>query len=348
MEYNHPKDVGLINNAIKQGGIKTYLIDEQAYPDAFKKCSMRFVADASIDALRHLLESYGFQVLCHTDYIRAVGPHSQSSVFVDSLACISKEHIGEELIKALQDGWANQWLWSLKDTKLLSIFFPELADTVTLEGGPYHNETVFEHLMRTLKAANSYSTRVKLACLLHDIGKPAAYKSFISDEGKVVTTFHNHEILGATIAFNMCKRLKLHPDTTRYVTKMVRHHMFHFTEESTEKSIRKWLFKLGKEDWEDIFLIRMADRQGNKANQGKPVITRELKELRKKVDKIVNDSTVVFKEDLVFPITEKHPLVIKNNLDPDTVASAIIGLVNQDPERNNYKWIRLYIDRVYA
>jgi tRNA nucleotidyltransferase (CCA-adding enzyme) len=346
---NHIVDLRLIEQVIKNAGIKTFLIDKQTYPKAFKYSAICFVTTGSVPALHKILEKERIIYSPKKKYadngsIKIIGPKRKSIVYVDTLSSIKHSEIGKELLCALEENWAVEWLWSMKDTGLLKEFFPELNDTIVLEGGQHHSETVFEHLLGSLKAANRYPTKLKLATLLHDIVKPATYKNYKNEKGHVLSSFHKHEVVGATIAFNMCRRLSIPPDVTKYVVKLIRHHMFYFHDSSSEKTIKKWLYKLGREDWKDVIYLRIADRKGNKSNIDKPAMTKELKNLIEKIEDIITNTSAVFKEDLQIC---KEDIKTITSANPDTVLTNLIGLVNQNTTRNNPDWLIDYVAKVY-
>jgi putative nucleotidyltransferase with HDIG domain len=254
---------------------------------------------------------------------------------------MQEKEVGRRLLLAIEENWASDWLEILKDELVLEKYFPEFKDTILINGGQYHNETIFDHLLLSLKSANSCSVKLKLAILLHDIGKPATYKNYNN-----VVSFHKHEIVGATIAYNLCKRLNIDSDICRYVVKLIRYHMFYFPEGSSNKTICKWLFKVGKEDWRDLFKLREADRKGKLNKINKPVKTYEIKELENRINYMI-DSRIVFKEDLHIADIEIKEL-IRQDIALNKIYCNLIGLVNYDISRNNSQWLRSYVKRIYG
>jgi poly(A) polymerase/tRNA nucleotidyltransferase (CCA-adding enzyme) len=195
----------------------------------------------------------------------------------------------------------------------------------------------------SLQAARNYPWTLKLAVLLHDIGKPA---TACADKGKGIT-FHNHEVVGATIAYNLLKRLEFQQETIKYVVKMVRHHMFHFDSKAKDRAIKKWLFKVGAAWWRDLFQLRIADRRGNKSKKDRPAVTREMRKLEQRVLKLISSDQVIFKTDLALPENEIKALSRKD-VNTDEACANLIGLVNSDLSRNSTEWLETYVRRIYG
>jgi putative nucleotidyltransferase with HDIG domain len=351
---HHAPDVAQLKGLlIKELGPKSvFVIDKQVHPIAFKESSFRFVVDCSLDRLKsildkHLITREPSRLADEGGYVSVVGPKRKSVVMIDTLPSITPYDINMQIFDALQGGWAVQLFYAIRDSGLMAHILPEIQDTVACEGGPYHGESVFDHMMGSLKAAKEYPYNLQLAVLLHDIGKPGTVQTKRDDAGKVQTSFHQHEVIGATIAYKLLKRLLFTDETIRYVVKMIRHHMFRFEDDSSDKAICKWLFKVGKNEWEDLFLLRQADRKGNKANKDKPAITKKMKDLEEKIIALIGSGIAIFKEDL--NITEEE---IRNNVHIESSVEEVflnlLGIVNGDPTRNEHEWLLAYVRRVYG
>jgi len=218
---------------------------------------------------------------------------------------------------------------------------PELAACEACPGGKYHNETVLEHLLLTAAAAErmQYKPELILACLLHDIGKPETYK--VDDQEEI--SFWSHDAVGAEIAFNIGTRLEFGKTLTQYLVNMIRHHMFRFEDDVSDRTIRRWLTQVGK-DWEDLFLLRAADRQGNMAKLDRPSWTSEMIQLQAQAHRVIDKTNIIFPEQLVVSKEEVKYIV------GDKVKEAIpslVRLVDDNPERNTREWIISYLERVY-
>lgn len=209
------------------------------------------------------------------------------------------------------------------------------------------SETIFEHLTDSLAAAREYPPLLQLAVLLHDIGKPATRKE--DKDGKV--SFHKHEIVGASIAFEICKRLGFQPEETHYITNLVRHHMFYFDELASDKAVKKWLFKVGKNNWRDLLLLRIADRKGNRACRGKPAVTKKMQLLEERINSFISKGEIIFREDVKLSQKEIEKILKKCPRAPsktNDVYRNLIGVLNKDQSRNTREWIIPHLQKAYG
>ena len=106
---------------------------------------------------------------------------------------------------------------------------------------------------------------MRLAGLLHDIGKPPTRKVI---KGKV--TFHKHEMVSVKLAKQFMDRLRYDGRTKEKVLWLVRMHMYHYTREYTDSAVRRFIKRAGinKSNIEKlhdhpIFKLRAAERLGN-------------------------------------------------------------------------------------
>ena len=92
-----------------------------------------------------------------------------------------------------------QALFVAQKLGILRYVIPELEEGIGVDQNQAHSFDVFEHLLRSLQhsADKNWPLEVRLAALLHDIGKPASRRW--SDERKD-WTFHGHEVVGARMA----------------------------------------------------------------------------------------------------------------------------------------------------
>jgi len=194
---------------------------------------------------------------------------------------VSHERLRDELFKILRTPKPSICFNIMKDTNILQYFCTPLYNCIGVEQNQHHAETVYEHCLAVCDFLSPENPVLRLAGLLHDIGKPDVKQG----EG-LHSTFHNHELVGTKIAYDYVRRyLKCSKEDSEYITLMVRHHMFHFEDSTKRSTIKKWLQKIdGK--WNDLFLLRMADRAGNKTKVNKPLVTHFMKKLLEEINYI--------------------------------------------------------------
>ena len=176
----------------------------------------------------------------------------------DLIVHISMERISEELQKILLSPFPAEGIMLLHNTGLLQFIIPELEEGIGVAQAGRHIHDVWKHNIETLRECSSSDPIVRLAALIHDIGKPRTYK----EEGPRGITFHGHEVVGASMAYHIAKRLKLSKKQTQKLTILVRWHMFMYQPEMTDASIRRFIKRVGLENINDMIALRIADRKG--------------------------------------------------------------------------------------
>ena len=170
------------------------------------------------------------------------------------------ERINCEITKALKHSEnPSNFFRALYNIGCLEYIFPSIHALYNHDGGKFHNETIFEHSMDALDNIKVNNTNLKLAALLHDIGKPMAFLLYSNG------SFKGHDKIGSEMAVEELKRLKFSNDTIEYVKNMVSVHMANFNLDSTDRVVRRLLSKfdtLGI-NWEDFLLFRYADHEAN-------------------------------------------------------------------------------------
>jgi len=141
----------------------------------------------------------------------------------ERLAIVSMERVRDELLKLVLSPRPSIGLRLLERTGLLSAFAPELSAMVGVEQGGYHVGDVFTHTLLAVDLAPP-DRLVRLATLLHDVGKPpTAARAGGGGDGRI--TFHGHAEAGARIAAELCRRLRLPHEEAARVARIVALHM---------------------------------------------------------------------------------------------------------------------------
>lgn len=152
---------------------------------------------------------------------------------------ISPERTRDELTRMLVDPNAPRALRLLDESGLLEILLPEIAAMKGVEQGVrYHPEgDVFEHTLLCLEKLEERTPTTCWAALLHDVGKPPAFKR---RSGKI--TFYEHDAIGAEMADAICRRFRFSNESTRRITAIVARHMrFMHAHEWKNSTMRRFL-----------------------------------------------------------------------------------------------------------
>ncbi len=170
------------------------------------------------------------------------------------LDIVSAERIREELIKIIMSDHPRVGLTVLVETGLAEYVLPELPLLQLEEDEHHHHKDVYEHTLKVLEQAIELETShepqlpndliLRLAALLHDIGKPKTRK-FESD-GKV--SFHHHEVVGARMTTKRMKALRFSNEQIDNVSTLVELHLrFHGygTGEWSDSAVRRYVRDAG-------------------------------------------------------------------------------------------------------
>jgi tRNA nucleotidyltransferase (CCA-adding enzyme) len=177
---------------------------------------------------------------------------------LDVAAGVSAERVRDEVLKIIGSRSPSTGFILMRDTGLLGILLPELAEGADVVQGELHCHDVLTHALYACDAAPAGSPAVRLAALLHDIGKPRARA--VDAAGKV--SFHGHEQIGKTMTEELLKRLRLPTLMIRQVSHLVEHHMFNYQEEWSDSAVRRLISRVGEQNVDDLVALRRADQIG--------------------------------------------------------------------------------------
>lgn len=174
---------------------------------------------------------------------------------------VSGERIRIELLRILASDYPYDGIMLLRNAELLNHILPELVEGFGVEQarpGRHHTSDVFTHNVLSLKFCPSKDPIVRFATLIHDIGKPRVAAT--DEHGLVI--FHNHEIVGAKIAREICDRLKFSKKERDKIVTLIRWHMFTVDEKITDAAVRRFIRRIGVENVKDMMDLRVGDRLG--------------------------------------------------------------------------------------
>ncbi|MEX1112789.1 MAG: HD domain-containing protein [Candidatus Andersenbacteria bacterium] len=215
----------------------------------------------------------------------AVEPQTLRAVkqYAESITAVSHERVRDELIKIVMSKNPELGLNLLQKTGLLAYTLPEVAEGVGIEQNKHHIYTVFDHCVKSLQFAAEYDypLHVRLAALFHDIGKPRTRRRQGNDY-----TFYGHDIVGGRMTQKLMKRLRFSSDMIEQVRHLVRHHMFYYdVGKVTETGARRLLRRVGKENFDDLIKVRIAERKGSGVPKAEPYRLRHLQFMVEKASK---------------------------------------------------------------
>lgn len=202
---------------------------------------------------------------------------------------VAAERLNVELCKLLVGEKAGDILRQYPD--VFCQFWPQLEPLVILEQhNPWHCWGGWEHTIRTVEAA-SPDLILRLTMLLHDIGKPACK----STDENGIDHFYGHTAVSAKLADEMLRALKFDNRTRERVVTLVKHHDVQLP--NRERSISKWLGRLGPETFFQLLEVKRADGMGQDHELVKDRIA-ELDKMWMEAEKIVTQGQCFSLKDL--------------------------------------------------
>ncbi|MDP4332076.1 CCA tRNA nucleotidyltransferase [Curtobacterium sp. A7_M15] len=172
----------------------------------------------------------------------------------DSIDIVSAERVRDELVKLLNTDEPVDGVRLLVDTGLAERFLPELPAMRLEIDEHHHHKDVYEHSLTVLTQAIGYEaerhpgddpdTVLRLAALLHDIGKPATRK--LEPGGAV--SFHHHDLVGSKLAKKRLRALRFDNDTIAAVSRLIELHLrfFGYTDGAwTDSAVRRYVRDAG-------------------------------------------------------------------------------------------------------
>lgn len=232
---------------------------------------------------------------------------------VDRLSIITKERIADELNKMLMCDDPVCAMRLLVDIGAMRYVIPELCNLVGLEQNKYHSDDAWGHTLNVLNLVakrpfyGAAELEVRMAALLHDIGKP--HVKSVDDKGRV--HFYGHELAGADIAEIILRRLKYSNDFINEVKFLVENHMRtkqwgDTCEHMKDKTLRKLQYQCGYARFFELLTLIDAD---NKSHAIDHCLPNQVYMINKFTNRMVDDNTDMF--DYKLPINGDDVMFIK-------------------------------------
>ncbi len=175
-----------------------------------------------------------------------------------NIANVSMERIRDELCKILVSSQPVYGIKNIVELNLMDYIIPELKVCVGFkQHNIHHDKDVYEHILSVVENVPN-KLELRLAALLHDIGKPKCFS--IGDNGQ--GHFYGHQKISADMTKDILKRLKFDNKTIDKVDKLVYNHMARYNKLRTP-NIKKFINKVGIDNLDDLFELQIADIKGS-------------------------------------------------------------------------------------
>ena len=185
----------------------------------------------------------------------------------ETMKIVSPERIQSELVRLMQTDDPVRGIRVLVDTGLIDEFLPEITELRLEVDEHHHHKDVYEHSLTVLSQAIELEhsrhpgaapdVPLRIAALLHDIGKPRTRKL----EAGGVVTFHHHDVVGARMARKRLQALRFDTETTNAVATLIELHLrfFGYAEGAwTDAAVRRYVRDAG-DLLERLHILTRAD-----------------------------------------------------------------------------------------
>lgn len=243
---------------------------------------------------------------------------------------IAWERIRDELLKLLASPYPADGINLMASSGLLEFVMPEMLAMKGVKQAGHHIYDVWTHSLESLRECPSSDPVVRLAALLHDVGKPKTYR----EQGPRGVTFYGHEVVGSRMAREIGRRLRLPNKEVDRLYILVRWHMFAYDSQMTDAAIRRFIKRVGVPNINDMILLRIGDRKGG----GSKATSWRLRELQERIG-----------EQLYEPLSLKdlningNEIMTELKLKPGPQVGKILNQlfeeVMEDSSRNEKEWL---------
>lgn len=246
------------------------------------------------------------------------------------LSDISSERVRDEFTRIIMAEKPMDGLILARNMGIFDVILVELSQMFDVKQNGDHIYDVWNHSIRALQHAadREWPLQVRLAALLHDIGKPKTRRW--SDE-KGDFTFYGHDVVGARIAEKFLSSLRYPKKLIDTVIKMVRNHMF-FTDidKITLSAVRRIVRNVGTENVWDLMNVRACDRIGMKRPKEKPYRLRKYESMIEEALRAPTSVTMLAIDGAGIMATTKLPPGPKIGF----ILHALLEEVLDDPSKN--------------
>jgi len=211
---------------------------------------------------------------------------------LDVVRKVSAERVRDEMLKLLGARRPSRGIELMRVTGLLEVVLPELLESYGVTQNRFHKHDVYAHTLAVVDATEGDAI-TRLGALLHDIGKPRARQPREGAPGEY--SFFKHEYVGAEMAEEVCRRWKLSNADRERVVAMVAHHMFFYTPEWTDGTVRRFVRKVGPDILPRLFALREGDIAGRGFEEDPES---ELGELRRRIAAVAAEDAAMRVSDL--------------------------------------------------
>lgn len=263
-DLRHPEEVSFTRDLREDAARRDFTVNAMAYSD---KEGLRDFFGGEEDLRHRIIRAVGDpDKRFHEDALRilralrfaatldfAIEEKTAAAVKrnKDLLHRISSERVREELVRLVVGKAAYRILSEFRD--VIGVVIPELIPQFDFcQHTPHHIYDLYTHTLHTLEKSEN-TTVVRMAALLHDIGKPQCF--FRDENGN--GHFYGHEEVSAVLADRRLRALRFDNKTRERIVLLIRKHGVMLPE--TDRSLKRLLASLGEDAFFELLLLKQAD-----------------------------------------------------------------------------------------
>lgn len=235
---------------------------------------------------------------------------------------ISIERINSEFCKIVSSN--NFCVHMVLHEKVFSLFIPEIKDMVGFkQNNPYHIYDVWEHTIRAIEQCDNDDIDdliLKLAIFFHDIGKPHSYQ----DGKDGIRHFKGHGRVSADMTDSIMRRLRFDNNTREKVVELVYYHDTTF--EVGKKYAKRWLNKIGEEQFRRLLNLRRADIKAQNPKYIKDRI-QKVNEIEILLDEVLSEESCFTMKDLAVNGRDLISIGYKSGKELGNVLNTLLQMV---------------------
>jgi len=247
---------------------------------------------------------------------------------------VSIERIRDELCKILTSNRPSWGIELLRITRLLDLILPEVSNMIDFDQhNPNHHKDVYEHTLLVLDNVSN-NLILRLAALLHDIGKPISFT--LGEDG--TGHFYRHHMIGMDMTKEILQRMKFDNKIIDTVSLLVKEHMSRYDFLRTP-NIKRFINRIGIDNLNGLFELQIADIKASKP----PHNINGVLKLKKDVEKVLKEKQPLKVKDLKINGYDLIALGMKPGKEMGLLLNELLELVLESPELNDKDYLINYV-----
>ncbi len=254
------------------------------------------------------------------------------------LDLVSIERIRDEFFKIILSNKPSNGILLMRSLGLLKEIIPELIPAIGFDQrNPHHDRSVFQHTLLVLDNTPPV-LHLRLAALLHDIGKP--YTFTIDPDG--IGHFYGHDKESVKIGKEFLIRIRCSTKLIEETLNLVKEHMNHSPKMKT-KAIKRQLQRIGEDNMRNLISLQIADRLSKNGRKD----IEYLLEKKRQVDEIIDNNEPYKKAHLAINGNDLKEIGYKEGKIIGKILEYLLNYVLDNPQGNNKEELLKIVNKLY-